>query len=360
MTTTDLDPPSALGDDRASTPAQRAAVPLRRLAPPPAGTVAPPAGLGVPVLDVVVPVHDEERDLAPCVHRLRRHLDRTIPFPAVITVVDNASNDRTWEVASRLAAEVPGVRAMRLERKGRGRALRAAWSASEAVVVAYTDVDLSTDLKALLPLVAPLLSGHSDVSIGSRLAPGAQVRRGPKREVISRCYNALLRLVLRSEFSDAQCGFKAMRADEARALLPAVRDESWFFDTELLVLAERNGLRIHEVPVDWVDDPDSRVRVLETALADLRGVLRLLGARLSGGDRLEGLAHRLDPALAERPASGASRLLALVLLVLGFLAARVLVGTPAAAVLVLAGACLAAPLRWAWRSRRRLPGDPGA
>ena len=134
------------------------------------------------------------------------------------------------------------------------------------------DVDLSTDLNALLPLVAPLLSGHSDVAIGTRLARGSRVVRGPKREIISRCYNLLLRTTLGAEFSDAQCGFKAIRADQARQLLPLVEDKGWFFDTELLVLAERAGLRIHEVPVDWIDDADSRVNIVDTALGDLRGI----------------------------------------------------------------------------------------
>jgi hypothetical protein len=144
------------------------------------------------------------------------------------------------------------------------------------------DVDLSTDLKALLPLVAPLLSGHSDVAIGTRLARGARVVRGVKREVISRCYNLLLRAILRVGFSDAQCGFKAVRADAARALLPFVEDQSWFFDTELLVLAERSGLRIHEIPVDWTDSADSRVKIIATALGDLRGIWRLRWGLLTG------------------------------------------------------------------------------
>jgi putative flippase GtrA len=138
------------------------------------------------------------------------------------------------------------------------------------------DVDLSTDLRALLPLVAPLVSGHSDVAIGTRLHRGSQVVRGAKRELISRSYNHLLRVTLGARFSDAQCGFKAMRSSAARRLLPAVRDEAWFFDTELLMLAQREGLRIHEVPVDWVDDPDSRVDIVRTALEDLRGIARLL------------------------------------------------------------------------------------
>src|SRR2546429_6930973 len=137
------------------------------------------------------------------------------------------------------------------------------------------DVDLSTDLNALPPLVAPLLSGHSDLAIGTRLARGARVVRGPRREAISRCYNLLLHATLGTGFSDAQCGFKAIRADAARALLPLTTDTGWFFDTELLVLAERAGLRIHEVPVDWIDDADSRVNIITTGLADLRGIIRL-------------------------------------------------------------------------------------
>jgi putative flippase GtrA len=232
-----------------------------------------------PVVDIVVPVYNEERALESSITRLRAYADARLPFPVRITIADNASTDDTWEIAVRLEGEIPGVRALHLPRKGRGRALRAAWLASDAQVVAYMDVDLSTDLDALLPLVAPLLSGHSDVSIGSRLAPGARVIRGPKREFISRSYNHLLRAVLGVRFRDAQCGFKALRRDVARALLPLVEDDAWFFDTELLVLAERAGLRIHEVPVDWIDDPDSRVDIVSTATDDMRGVWRLLRSR---------------------------------------------------------------------------------
>jgi putative flippase GtrA len=228
-----------------------------------------------PTVEVVVPVHNEERDLERCVRRLHDYLCSSFPFDYRVTIADNASTDATWPLALRLAGELEHVRAVRLDQKGRGRALRAVWGASPAAVLAYMDVDLSTGLEALLPLVAPLVSGHSDLAIGTRLERGARVVRGPKREVISRSYNLLLHATLGTRFSDAQCGFKAIRADAARRLLPQVRDDGWFFDTELLVLAERSGLRIHEVPVDWVDDPDSRVDLLATALADLRGVARL-------------------------------------------------------------------------------------
>jgi putative flippase GtrA len=234
-------------------------------------------------VEIVVPVFNEEADLEPSVRRLHAFLRHDFPFRATITIADNASTDGTWAVATALADELDGVSAVHLDAKGRGRALHHVWTESEARVVAYMDVDLSTELSALMPLVAPLLSGHSDVAIGSRLSRSARVVRGPKRELISRSYNLLLRTTLRTRFSDAQCGFKAMRSECARALLPHVLDTAWFFDTELLVLAERSGLRIAEVPVDWVDDPDSRVDIISTAMADLRGVARV-GRALVRGD----------------------------------------------------------------------------
>lgn len=242
------------------------------------------------MLDVVLPVCNEEKELEPNVRRLHRYLQDRLPYPAMITIADNGSTDRTWETAARLAGELPCVRALHLDAKGRGGAVREAWLSSDAAVVAYMDIDLSTDLDALLPLVAAIFSGYSEVAIGSRLARGARVRRGLKREVISRSYNTLLRLTLGARFTDAQCGFKAVRADVARELLAGVEDGGWFFDTELLLLAQRSGLRIFEVPVDWVDDPDSRVAIVPTAIADLRGMWRVRrrrpqapGARLSHG-----------------------------------------------------------------------------
>jgi len=248
---------------------------------------------GVPVLDVVIPVYNEQAALADSVYRLHRHLRDDFPFPARITIADNASVDDTPRIAHELAAELTDVRVVRLEQKGRGRALHAVWATSDAPVLAYMDVDLSTDLAALAPLVAPLISGHSDVAIGTRLSRGARVVRGPKREIISRCYNLILKSTLAAGFSDAQCGFKAIRADVAQRLLPHIADTGWFFDTELLVLAERTGLRIHEVPVDWVDDPDSRVDIVATATADLKGIARLLRGFANGSIPVQTIAAQL-------------------------------------------------------------------
>jgi glycosyltransferase involved in cell wall biosynthesis len=236
----------------------------------------PKSAAAPPQIEIVVPVHNEQGALESSIRRLHAFLRAELPYSWRIVIADNASTDGTLAIARALAFELPHTTVLHLDSKGRGRALRAAWSASDADVLCYMDVDLSTDLRALLPLLAGLVSGHSEVAIGSRLAHGARVSRGAKRELISRSYNGLLRVALRARFSDAQCGFKAIRADAAQRLLGQVQDQGWFFDTELLVLAQRQGLRIHEVAVDWVDDPDSRVDIFHTALTDLRGVLRLM------------------------------------------------------------------------------------
>jgi putative flippase GtrA len=240
-----------------------------------------------PVLDVTVPVYNEAHVLERSVGTLHAYLREHFPFTWRITIVDNASTDGTLDVARRCAETFEHVQVLHLDRKGRGLALREAWTRSDARVCAYMDVDLSTGLDALLPLVAPLVTGHSDLAIGSRLAPGASVARGPRREIISRTYNVILKTVFAVRFRDAQCGFKAIRTDIARLLLPAVEDTGWFFDTELLLLAEHNGLRVHEVPVDWVDDPDSRVDVRRTATDDLKGVWRMARSFVRGGGRLD-------------------------------------------------------------------------
>jgi len=228
----------------------------------------------VTTVDIVIPTYNEQHTLGRCVKELLDHLP-TFPFDATITIADNASTDLTMTVAEQLTREHPRVRVVQVPRKGRGLALKTAWLASPSDVLVYMDVDLSTNLNALLPLVAPIISGHSDLAIGTRLAPGSRVLRGSKRELISRGYNLLLRTTLGAGFGDAQCGFKAIRAEAAGWLLPLVEDESWFFDTELLVVAERAGLRIHQVPVDWADDPDSRVDIWRTARDDVAGIARL-------------------------------------------------------------------------------------
>ncbi len=233
-------------------------------------------GSRVPRVDIVVPVYNEQSDLERSIRHLHRFLAENVPYDWRIVIADNASVDETPAIATAHSRKLTRTSLVRLELKGRGRALRTVWSASDADVVCYMDVDLSSDLGALMPMIGGLLVGDGEVAIGTRLSPESKVVRGAKREFISRSYNRLLRLVLRARFSDAQCGFKAMRGDAAARLLPQIKDDGWFFDTELLVLAQRSGMQILEVPVIWIDDPDSRVNIVKTAIGDLRGVARLL------------------------------------------------------------------------------------
>lgn len=247
-------------------------------------------------VDVVVPVSDEERALPGCLQVLRRHLRDELPFGWTITVVNYASTDGVRRVANEFAGSDHRIRVLHLDHGGRGHALRTAWTYSDADVVVYLDVHLCTSMDSLLPLVAPLINGHSDIAIGSRLAPGARTVRSARREVISRCYNRVVRVAHGARFSDAQCRFKAARTEVIRPLLAHVHDDDgWFFDTELLLLAEHNGLRIHEVPVDWVDNVDGRNRMWSTAVTDIRGLVRVARAKATGEARVAGLPTRPAP-----------------------------------------------------------------
>lgn len=233
-------------------------------------------------VDVTIPVLNEERAVARTLSVLASYLSSESAYDWKITVVDNGSTDETWSLANSFAAANPHARALRLARPGRGGALKKAWSTSEAEIVAYMDVDLSTGLESLRPLLDPIARGETDVSIGSRLVPGADTERSVQREVISRIYNIIARGSLGYAIRDAQCGFKAIRSSLARDLIPRIVDDGWFFDTELLALAWRDGLRIKEIPVRWVEDDDSRVRIVTTAFDDLRGIWRL---SRTGSDR---------------------------------------------------------------------------
>jgi glycosyltransferase involved in cell wall biosynthesis len=228
-----------------------------------------------PTVELVVPVLNEAHVLEKSVAVLRAFLHERFPFRATVLVADNGSDDGTDSIAAALSERFEDVSAISLPERGRGRALRKAWLESEADIVAYTDVDLSTELTTLEPMCRAIHEGGYDIATGSRLMPESDVVRGPKREIISRCYNALLRMVLRVGFSDAQCGFKAISREAAQALIPLVEDQAWFFDTELLVRGERLGWRIRDVPARWVDDEDSRVRIVPTAWEDIKGMLRL-------------------------------------------------------------------------------------
>jgi glycosyltransferase involved in cell wall biosynthesis len=212
-------------------------------------------------VDLVIPCYNEERTLADSVAKLKAWCAEKLPYTARIVVADNASKDGTLAVAERLAAEDPaGVAVIHLDQKGRGRALKRAWLESPADAMCYMDVDLSTDLEMITPLLGAIIEGGADLAYGSRVGRGADIERSLKREINSRGYIAFIKLLFWTKATDYQCGFKAISRDAAQALLPHARDGEWFFDTELMIMAEKGGWRLKEVPVRWVEDPDSRVK----------------------------------------------------------------------------------------------------
>lgn len=236
--------------------------------------------ISLPRVDAVLPVYNEEEALEDSVMTLHAFLTRHCPYDWRIVVADNASTDTTWTKAQELGERVPRVVPFHLDQKGRGRALRQAWTASDADVVSYMDVDLSTGLDAFMPMIDAILKEGYEIAIGSRLMRESNVTRGPKREFISRCYNLIIKLMFWHHFSDAQCGFKAVSRRVVRELIPLVQDQAWFFDSELLLLAERKGYPIKDIPVTWVDDPGSTVNIVDTAWKDFKGLIRVRFSRV--------------------------------------------------------------------------------
>lgn len=231
-------------------------------------------------VDIVIPVLNEQDQLEESVLALREFLHQACPYSWQIIVADNGSTDRTHAICQDLRARFPDeFNYERLEVRGRGLALRTTWLKSTADVMCYMDVDLSTNLRALPPLLAALIHSDYDLGTGSRLMHGAIVTRQWKRELISRIYNQIIRLMFWHRFRDAQCGFKAITRDAAQKLIPQVKDNAWFFDSELLLKAERQGYRIFEVPVEWIEDLGTTVKIAKTAWEDLKGLMRV---RLGG------------------------------------------------------------------------------
>ena len=225
-------------------------------------------------VDVVIPVYNEEAALSTSILRLRQFLQDCLSNPWRITIADNASTDATRSIGEMLQQQYPDINYLYLPQKGRGRALRRAWLDSPSDFVTYMDVDLSTDLTHFPQLIQALESGYH-IAVGSRLSRESRVTRGLKRELVSRSYNLLIKGMFFARFPDAQCGFKALTQPTARAIVPSIKNDNWFFDTELLLIAAKGGYRIKSVPVRWDDDPNSTVNVSRTATEDVKGLLRL-------------------------------------------------------------------------------------
>jgi glycosyltransferase involved in cell wall biosynthesis len=231
-------------------------------------------------VEVVIPIYNEEAELEDSIRKLHSYLTKYfVAYNWHITIADNASTDKSWNVAKKIAKTLPHVSVFHMDQKGRGRAVKKVWQDSNADIVSYMDVDLSTDLKNFNGLISALQQ-NADIAIGSRLLKKSKVlNRTPKREILSRGYNILIKLFFGSHFSDAQCGFKAVTRRVVKEVIPYIHDNEWFFDSELLILGEKMGYRIHEEPVYWVDNPGSTVRVLGTVTGDLKGLWRLFITR---------------------------------------------------------------------------------
>lgn len=228
-------------------------------------------------VDVVIPVYNEVKVLADSVAKTLALFDQHPQFNWRVVIADNGSKDGTSELARELEAKHPGrVKALVLTIKGRGLALKEAWTTSDADIVSYMDVDLSTDLGHLPQLIEMVASGGCDVAIGSRLARGSKTDRQLKREITSRGYVFLIRATFpRLKITDAQCGFKALNRKAVDAVVPRIENRMWFFDTEMLILAHQAGLKICELPVRWVEDRDTKVKIISTAMEDIRGLARM-------------------------------------------------------------------------------------
>jgi glycosyltransferase involved in cell wall biosynthesis len=243
-------------------------------------------------VDIVIPVLNEAHVLAGSVRTVRHYLAEHLPCRFRVLIVDNGSDDGTDTVGRELEATYPDVQYLQLTERGRGRALRHAWGHSDADVVCYTDVDLSTELEALPVLIDAILNEGYDLGTGSRLMKDSRTVRCFKRELVSRAYNLMVKGVLRTSFSDAQCGFKAVSRQVVNEIMPEIEDQAWFFDTELLVLGEKRGFKIKDLPVQWIEDDDSRVKIVGTAWEDIKGIVRLRWKLW-----LEALGYRARPKL---------------------------------------------------------------
>lgn len=232
------------------------------------------------IIDVALPVYNEEKELKTNTLKLYKFLKKTYGKDNfIITIADNASTDSSFQIAQKLQEEYSEIKIVHLERKGRGRAIKKVWLLSPARVLAYMDLDLSTSLDDFPFLVSSIIENNYDIAVGSRLLPGARIYKRPMlREVLSRGLNILIKIIFLVRFSDAQCGFKAI-SSKRKNILNYVKDDEWFFDSELLIIAEKSGLRIFEKPVIWIDNPGSTVRVLGTVTGDLLGLLRIFFTR---------------------------------------------------------------------------------
>ena len=232
-----------------------------------------------PKLLLMLPIYNEEEQLESSMRTVFDYATKNLSeYDWRVHVGDNASKDKSKEIYTKLHNENPTRFTFRtLDKKGRGLNLRDSWLKEEYDIAIYMDVDLSSDINAVKNMVDQIRDRKADLSVGSRLLPASKViGRKLLREITSRGYVFIIKTLASTKISDFQCGFKAISKELALKIVPEVEDNTWYFDTELILLTEKSGYKVYECPVRWTDDPGSTVKVWKTATDDLKGLYRTL------------------------------------------------------------------------------------
>jgi uncharacterized membrane protein YbhN (UPF0104 family) len=226
-------------------------------------------------VSVVLPAYNEANRIEDTVKVVKDTLEK-LDYGYEIIIAEDGSTDGTDEIAKRLSSRDPRIVHLHSDnRLGRGKALTNAMEIAKGDVVVYLDVDLSTDMDHLKELIDAVAKEGYDIATGSRLLKDSQTERPFKRDFASKVYNFLVRLMLGSKLRDHQCGFKAFKRSSVLKLLRDVKDNHWFWDTEVLVLAQRKGLRVKEIPVKWKQSGETKVKFTKDVLYMFSQILRM-------------------------------------------------------------------------------------
>ena len=226
-------------------------------------------------VDIVIPVYNEEVNLEKNINILTEWLKNNFKYEWIVTIADNGSTDNTKKIAKDLDMKNKKIILKEITSKGRGIALRESWLSSTSDICAFMDIDLSTELEYLNEIIYPIVELECEICCGSRWMSSSNVKRGLFRGILSWSYNFILQTTLGLKIKDSQIGFKAIKTDTAKKVIPLIKDNEWFFDTELLLISQKNDLKIKQIPVIWIDHPKSTVVVLKTVKMFLRNVWRM-------------------------------------------------------------------------------------
>jgi glycosyltransferase involved in cell wall biosynthesis len=210
---------------------------------------------------LTVPAYNEENILEKNVNLILKYMGANFNNFKIV-IANNGSTDKTNDIAKKLAKDNNEILLITTKKRGKGLAIKNSWLKFDADIYAYMDADLSTSLRDFSKLINAIKEGN-DISIGSRYLKKSVVKRGLNRAIFSKLYNQLLALLFKTNVKDMQCGFKAVNEDIIKKHIPRIKDDSWFFDTELVIMAENQGYTIKEIPVSWKSNPESKLKIIK-------------------------------------------------------------------------------------------------